>query len=77
MGFGKGGNEIVKTYEIDGKHYDVTGCYSNETPERDYDFFDVVCRETGETINEGEPFETVPTENEIKAQLEINAEMAE
>lgn len=67
------GNEVVKTYEIDGVVYDVYGCWDNDTPENEYDFYDIYVRETGECINLGFPFhyeDGLPTEKEIRDMLE-------
>lgn len=32
------GNELVVTYFIDGKKYNVFGCWDKETPENEFDF---------------------------------------
>jgi hypothetical protein len=45
------GNETVATYVIEGRKYDVVGCWDEETPQGRYDFYDVYddrgqCQET-------------------------------
>lgn len=63
------GNELVKSIEVAGKTYDVYGCWDSDTPEGKFDFYDVHERESGDCVNLGEPFETIPTANELKDYL--------
>jgi len=66
------GSEIVKTYNIFGITFDVYGCWDNETPENEFDFYDVFERESGQCLNEGEPFYEIPTIEEVEDLIEIS-----
>lgn len=63
------GNEIVATHDINGREVIVYGCYDSDTPETEFDFYDVYL--DGQCINEGEPFYHKPTEQDIIACLEL------
>lgn len=54
------GNELVKSYVIDGKKFNVYGCWNKETPENKFDFYDIY-DENGICINEGSMFFELPT----------------
>lgn len=58
------GAKLVDTYNIEGKTYNVFGCWDKETPEEEYDFYDVYC--DGVCINLGEPFWESPTKEDIQ-----------
>jgi len=63
------GNELVATYHSVKyrKKIQVYGCWDGETPENEYDFFDIYLDDgkTQECINEGCPFDTMPSRDEI------------
>jgi hypothetical protein len=61
------GSETVDTFEIDGKSYDVVGCWDEETPEDQYDHFCVYDSEdpSGDCFNLGEPFYERPTIEQV------------
>jgi len=70
---GKLGNEIVATYYIEYKglvrrKFHVYACWDGETPENEYDFYDVYLDDgTGQfCVNEGNPFWELPTRDEVK-----------
>ena len=63
------GNELKATYYILGKTYNIFGCWDNETPENEFDFYDV-CEKDGTCINEGEPFYQFPTYDELREYIE-------
>lgn len=65
------GNELLATYYINFKKYNIFGCWDNYTPKYEYDFFDVF-NEKGICINEGCPFYDFPTRKEIKEFLNEN-----
>ena len=67
------GNETVETVEVDGITVDVVGCWDGETPEGEFDFYDLFV--DGECINIGEPCYEKPTKEDIRAFLEIRKEM--
>ena len=69
MGYSKEGNEFVKLVIIDGVKVDVYGCWNRDTPENEYDFYDLYV--DGQCINLGEPCYEKPTEDDIRAFLEI------
>jgi hypothetical protein len=60
------GNEVVREYKIDGKGYTLIGCWDGDTPENEFDFFDLFDDETGLCLTEGEPYFEIPTEDEIR-----------
>ena len=63
------GNQLLATYHIGNGKYHVFGCWDEETPEYEFDFYDVH-DEKGNCINEGDPFyEGLPTRDEVKALL--------
>lgn len=69
MGFQKQGNEVVKTVIVDGTEVTIYGCWDRETPENEYDFYDLYV--DGECINLGEPCYEKPTIDDIRAFLEV------
>jgi hypothetical protein len=73
------GNELVATYYIGHlgvtrRKFNVYGCWDKETPENEFDFFDVYLDDdkTQECINEGEPFYDMPSREEIKEFVKEN-----
>ena len=52
-------SNCIDSYEIDGKVYEVFGIYYHDTPEGEYDYYDVDC--DGECINLGDALYTEPT----------------
>ena len=70
------GNQIVATYEIDGRKVDVVGCWDDQTPDF-FDFYDLY-DEHGTCLNEGDPWYpgeydatevTPPSEASVRAVL--------
>jgi hypothetical protein len=60
------GNELVAVYYISGRKIDIVGCWDNESPEDEFDFYDVYISENGVCLNEGNPFFSMPTRDEIR-----------
>lgn len=60
------GSELVTTITIDGYSYDIYGCYDGDTPENEFDFYDVYTADDGMCQNEGDPFYEKPSESDIK-----------
>lgn len=63
------GAEVVCEYNLRGHRYLLYGCYSEDTPEGEFDFYDLyddgrIC------LNTGNPFDSVPTLAEIEDYLE-------
>jgi len=67
------GNELVDVKTVDGVDVDVIGCWDGDTPEGEYDFYDLYME--GECINEGEPCYDLPTDEDIRAHLELRREL--
>lgn len=63
------GNELVAIYYICSKKYYIYGCWDKETPEQEFDFYDIH-GEDGFCINESEPFWSMPSRNELKEYIE-------
>lgn len=63
------GNEIVKTLVVNGVEVDVYGCWNNDTPENEYDFYDLYVE--GQCINEGEPYYERPTDEDIRTHFKF------
>ena len=62
------GNETIGNYLINHQRIDIVGCWDNETPENEYDFFDLY-NENGICLNEGDPFYEFPTWADVKEYL--------
>jgi hypothetical protein len=61
------GNELLATYYYNHKRYNVYGCWDKETPENEFDFYDIF-EDDGKSqicINEGELFYELPTRDEV------------
>jgi hypothetical protein len=58
-------SEHITTHLIFGRGVSVYGCLDTDTPEGEYEFFDIFDHDSGECLNEGNPFETVPTPEEL------------
>lgn len=58
------GNQIICTYYINGQQYDVVGCFDKDTPQDEFDFYDIY-NTKGQCLNEGEPLYEFPTYKEI------------
>ena len=60
-------NELVATYIMDDVQYDVYACYDShrDMDLRNVSFYDVYNSKPGACVNEGDPFYTFPTWNEI------------
>ena len=67
------GNEHVAWFDAGGRVVEIVGCWDGETPENKYDFYDLLL--DGVCINLGEPCYEYPTEEDIRAFLEIRDEM--
>jgi hypothetical protein len=65
----KAGDEHVGTRTVNGVTVDIYGCWDKETPENQYDFYDLYV--DGECINLGEPCYKKPTNDDIRAFLEL------
>ncbi len=65
------GNELIAKYYINGKSYDVYGCWDKETAEGKFAFYDVYDFE-GNCINEGDPFYKEPHREDVKEIIEEN-----
>jgi hypothetical protein len=61
-GYGMG-DQHVATYYIGSNSFEIYGCWDKETPENQFDFFDVY--KDGECINEGNPFYDWPSWEEV------------
>jgi len=58
-------NQIVATFYINHRAYDIYGCWDKDTPQHKFDFYDIYDEE-GFCINEGEPFYSFPTYHILK-----------
>jgi len=56
-------------YWVFGKSYDIDGCWDEETPENQFDFYDVFDID-GNCLNEGSPFYEWPTWDAVKSLVE-------
>lgn len=65
----KMGNEALAGFPVDGEYVTIVGCWDEGTPEGKYDYYDLFV--DGECINLGEPCYEYPTEQTIRAHLEI------
>lgn len=54
------GNQEIANYYISNKKYYIYGCWDKETPENQFDFYDVY-DEKGICLNEGNPFWEFPS----------------
>lgn len=63
------GNELVETMNINGQTIEIIGCWDSDTPENEFDFFDIY--ENGTCLNEGDPFYDRPSIEEIQDFLEL------
>lgn len=63
------GNELVATYRINGKKFSIFGCWDNDTPENEFDFYDVY-DEDGTCLNEGCMFQCMPSREQLAEYLE-------
>jgi len=57
----------LRIYVIDGKQYDIVGCWDKETPEDEYDGYDIY--DDGHCVNEGNMLYEIPTRDEVKELL--------
>jgi hypothetical protein len=72
-------NELLATYYIEHKgvtrrKFHVRGCWDKETPENEFDFYDIDEEVNGvsQCINEGAPFYEMPTREEVKEFVKEN-----
>jgi len=54
------GSEIVATHSVNGQAVVVYGCWDEDTPDEQYDFYDIY-NTAGDCLNIGEPFYDVPS----------------
>lgn len=64
------GNQLIAQYYVLGNVYNIYGCWDKETPEYEFDFYDVFFQ--GNCINEGNHFYTFPSWKELKEFIEEN-----
>ncbi len=64
------GSTHICTLDIQGVQYEVYGCWDEDTPDDEYDFYDV--HVGSECINEGSPFWDLPTVDSLAKWLEEN-----
>lgn len=69
------GNETITSPMVKGIEVDIVGCFSKDTPEGDYDFYDLYV--DGECINLGEPLYEWPMKSDIEAFLELQEALME
>ena len=69
------GNEFIEVKLINGKPVDIYGCFYKDTPENEYDFYDLYY--DGQCINLGEPCYEYPTDDDITAFLELQEALEE
>jgi hypothetical protein len=65
-------DELVESIEVDGETYDVYGLYDSETPEGEFDSYDVWRRNPSELINPGDSWYELPTAGKIRRYLKEN-----
>lgn len=72
----KSGDELIVTYKINNRAIDIYGCWDEDTPENEFDFYDAyeTNPETNmaECLNLGCPFYERPTKTEIEEFLRDN-----
>lgn len=68
----KTGDELVKSYKINGRTIDVYGCWDSETPEGKFDFYDLYETQGrfAECLNVGNPFWEMPSKDDVEEFLE-------
>ncbi len=66
-------SELLAIYKYGQYEVYIWGCCDEETPENQFDFFDIT--DKGQSLNDGNPFYEFPSWFEIKAYLEINRYM--
>ena len=59
----------MTTFFICQKEFDIIGCWDKETPENEFDFYDIYDKD-GNCLNEGIPFDEFPTWLEVKEFLD-------
>ena len=69
----KYGDTIVGTRVVDGTEVVIYGCWDEETPEGQYDYYDLYV--DGECINMGSPCWMKPTDQVIKKHLDFRKEV--
>jgi hypothetical protein len=60
---------------VDGEPVDIYGCFGKDTPETEYDFYDLYY--DGECINLGEPLYQYPKEDDARAFMELRKALYE
>lgn len=61
----KQGDSLIFSHSANGQQIDVYGCWDKETPDGEYDFYDIYLRSSGVCLNEGDPFYSLPTHADI------------
>lgn len=69
-------NELLATYYILHRTFNVYGCYDKDTPEGEFDFYDVYedfgSDKPSFCINDGDPFDEMPSRDDVKEFVEEN-----
>jgi len=65
------GNQLMAQYYVLGNVYNIYGRWDKETPEYEFDFYDIF-NEQGYCINEGNPFYTFPSWKKVYEYVEKN-----
>lgn len=63
----KEGNQLIATFYYHPIELDIYGCWDSETPENEFEFYDVYDSKTGECLNLGDPYYKFPTYQELHA----------
>lgn len=58
-------SQLIDTHLIFGENYSVYGYYEADTPENEFDYFDVFNDKTGECLTEGNMFFEKPTRQDV------------
>lgn len=66
----------LETRQVGDRRIDVAGVYDSETPEDEYEWYDIFDAATGECLNMGEPFYEYPSDNRIAEYLKSQQEVA-
>ena len=68
------GDQRIATFYIGRHEIDVYGCWDSETPEQEFDSYDLY--QDGECVNEVDPFYTFPTWLEVRESLDLREAVA-
>lgn len=75
------GNQHLATYHYHGlavgsTRVDVYGCWSSETPDGAFDFYDIYDAESGSCLNEGAPLYSFPSWQQVLNLIQERSEGA-